>query len=87
MALPRVGVSIGITLNVGNYESIRAEALFQRDATPAEDPYNVYTDCMNEAGKGLLQALDGVKEILDKVKGKTVDAAPAKAVGPARPRR
>lgn len=86
MALPRVEVSIGITLNVGNYESVRAEARFGQDG----DDWN---NVVAEAKVGLAAALDGVEKMLTTRKEKLVNIKPgpiisgtpsARLVGPRR---
>jgi hypothetical protein len=64
MALPRVEVSIGITLNVGNYESVRADARFGMDAGSGTDIPLTWKVCQEEAKEGLAAALDGVEKML-----------------------
>jgi hypothetical protein len=57
MPLPRCEVSIGITLNVGNYESVRADARYGADNVS-------WDDAVTEAEAGLEAALDGVERML-----------------------
>ncbi len=67
MALPRVEISIGVTLNVGNYESVRADAMFGMDHTgPAttKEIANTYSNTQHAAEQGLQAALDGVEKML-----------------------
>lgn len=85
MALPRVEVSIGITLNVGNYESVRAEARFGQDGVG-------WDKVVEEAEKGLGAALDGVEIMLksrklQKEKTTTAPPLPRTATAVAGPRR
>lgn len=67
MALPRVEISIGVTLNVGNYESVRADATFGMDHTgPVNEREiaNTYSNVQHAAEQGLQAALDGVEKML-----------------------
>jgi hypothetical protein len=69
--LPRVGVSIGVTLNIGNYESIRADARFDVDVenerrTGQPDFQGAYGVCFREAQMGLESALDGMNKMIEK---------------------
>ncbi len=89
MALPRVEVSIGITLNVGNYESVRAEARFGMDQSSGSTA-TAFSSCLAEAEKGLEAALDGVEKMLAARKPKPVIQPPMRHAGvpaPAGPRR
>lgn len=83
MALPRVEVSIGITLNVGNYESVRAEARFGCDVERGTT--EAWQNCMAEAKTGLGAALDGVEKMLTARKVKPTNSPPSvrTAAGPA----
>lgn len=72
MAMPRVGISIGVTFNIGNYESIRADARFdvdvegerRRDNTIVPDFQGAYGVCFREAHMGLDSALEGLNKML-----------------------
>ena len=58
MALPRVEVSIGVTLNVGNYESVRADARYGADGI-------TWKRATEEAEAGLAAALEGINRMLE----------------------
>jgi hypothetical protein len=74
MALPRVEVSVGITLNVGNYESVRADARFSKDCSGDTD--TAWGECLEEAEVGFQAALDGVEKMLESRKTKQVTTPP-----------
>jgi len=71
MAGPRVEVSIGITLNVGNYESVRAEARYGK-----EGPNVTWESVVEEAEAGLNAALGGVERMLSDRKTRKKEVAP-----------
>jgi hypothetical protein len=80
MALPRVEVSIGITLNVGNYESVRAEARFGEDVEGTTSAS--WQGCIAEAKEGLKAALDGVEKMLAARKVKPAPGPPVPRSAP-----
>jgi len=78
MALPRYEVSIGVTLNVGNFESVRADARYGEDNIP-------WGEAVTEAMEGLTAALDGVEKMLAARKPKK-EAVPSGQPRPGRSR-
>jgi hypothetical protein len=66
MAAPRVGVSVGITLNVGNFESVRADSRFDVDVQDGESYDDAWSAAVAEAKIGLDAALKGVEDMLAK---------------------
>ena len=46
MELKRIAASYGRTINTGNYESLRAEATFEAELTPGDDPQEVQAQLM-----------------------------------------
>jgi|MudIll2142460700_1097286.scaffolds.fasta_scaffold00942_2 predicted RNA-binding protein with TRAM domain len=69
MAMPRVGVSVGVTFNIGNYESIRADARFDVDVEDwgkkGDGVQKAYRVCLEEAHMGLDAALEGLNKMLE----------------------
>lgn len=49
MQLKRITASYGRTINTGNYESLRAEATFEADLEPGDDPQEVQAILMAQA--------------------------------------
>ena len=47
-AKPRVGCSMGFTLNMGNYQSARADAWASRDLKPGENVADALASCQAE---------------------------------------
>jgi hypothetical protein len=84
MALPRCEVSIGVTLNVGNFESVRADARFGKDHD-GKDLDKTWGECLEEVETGLGAALDGVEKMLAARKPKK-EAVPAGQPRPGRSR-
>jgi len=64
MGAERVGISIGVTLSIGNYESVRADARYDFDVLPGTKYDDAWSGAVDEAKAGLQAALDGLKQML-----------------------
>jgi hypothetical protein len=45
MPVPRIKVAFGVTLNCGNYESVRIDIGMEQDLEPGQLPQDVMNDC------------------------------------------
>ena len=65
----RKRVSLGLTINLGNYETMRVDVMAEADAKPDEDGPALLERLAVEAAGDLTLVTKEVKDNLDEIKG------------------
>ena len=61
-------ISVGLTINTGNYESLRVDVMAESDQLPGETPENLKDRLTEEAATDLMDVAKQFKEGLDNIK-------------------